>query len=293
MTQPAHPPVVLAIGGALDLKRPRLLSQLISLAGGEDANLALVTTASGDPSSGELYTQALHLAGLRKPPLLIDAHERRAALNWENWQAIEELTAVFFTGGSQLRLTSVLGGTPLLAALQAAHRRGAVIAGTSAGAAALGDLMIAFGRPGASPRIRQAQFAPGLGFLSNVIIDQHFSQRNRFGRLIYAVAQHPGVTGVGIDENTAALITGDQLSVYGSNSVTLIDGNGIQSTSLADLETFAPFAVSGVILHVLTEGCSYNFSRRDAMITTHTHLPHDGSVEVSEDSSSISQPTAP
>lgn len=254
--------LIVAIGGALDFKRPRLLQTLIALAGGEDARIGIIPTASAEQQSGALHAQAFQAAGLRQPPVVLEIHERAAALAWDDWRPLEHLSAFFFTGGSQLRLTTILGGTPLLEALLAAHQRGAVIAGTSAGAAVLGSVMIAFGQRGASPRVRQAQFAPGLGFVPHLLFDQHFRQRDRLGRLLYAVAQHPGLLGVGLDENTAAVVDGERLSITGQNAVTLVDGRNMQVTDLAEIESFAPFAVSGLTLHVLTHGCSYDFATR-------------------------------
>ena len=134
------------------------------------------------------------------------------------------------TGGNQLRLSMVVAGTRLGAALLDAHRRGAVVGGTSAGASALSAHMVAFGGPGEVPKQRLAHMSAGLGLLPGAVIDQHFSQRNRLGRLLLLVAESPSQLGIGIDEDTAAVISPDGvLEVLGKGTVTVVDGSRAQS----------------------------------------------------------------
>ena len=140
---------------------------------------------------------------------------------------MRDATGIFLTGGNQLRLSSTIGGTRLAQAILERHRDGAVVAGTSAGASAMSSHMMAFGASGGSPRQRMVQMAAGLGVLPGVIVDQHFQQRNRLGRLLAIIAQNPSLLGIGVDEDTAGVVGPDQvLEVIGRRSVTIIDGSG-------------------------------------------------------------------
>ena len=131
----------------------------------------------------------------------------------------DDATGVFLTGGNQLRLSSTIGGTPLAQAIVRRHREGAVVAGTSAGASAMSTHMVAFGASGATPKQRMVQMAAGLGLLPGVIVDQHFEQRNRLGRLLAIIAQNPSLLGIGVDEDTAGVVGPDRvLEVVGRRS---------------------------------------------------------------------------
>ncbi|HJV03783.1 MAG TPA: cyanophycinase, partial [Actinomycetota bacterium] len=174
--------------------------------------------------------------------------------------ALAEATGIFLTGGNQLRLVSVVAGTRLVDAIHRAQDRGAVIAGTSAGASAAATHMVAFGRPGATPKHRMVQISAGLGFVDRVIVDQHFEQRGRLGRLLAAVALSPGLLGVGLDEDTAAVVWPDGvLEVLGRGAVTLVDGSGM-TTDAFRTKGHRPMMVSGAILHSLPAG--YRFDLR-------------------------------
>jgi cyanophycinase len=166
-----------------------------------------------------------------------------------------------------MRLTSLLGGTEFEQELQAAYRRGAVIAGTSAGTAVQSKLMIAYGRGGPTPREGIARFGTGFGFTERIVFDQHFRQRDRLGRLVYAVAMHPGAFGVGVDENTAAIVEDDRhITVCGRNAVTILDGKNMTATNVPEITNSRPVAVSRLTIHVLTEGCSFDMKTREAVI---------------------------
>src|SRR5690606_31167736 len=138
--------------------------------------------------------------------------------------AIEDATGVFFTGGNQLRLSTLLGGTPVAKLVRILNARGVTVGGTSAGASILSEHMIAFGREGSSPTAGSVRLAPGLGLTNRFVIDQHFRQRDRLGRLVAALAYNPFAIGIGLDEDTAAFIgPDDTLEVEGSGSVTIVD----------------------------------------------------------------------
>jgi cyanophycinase len=251
------------IGGAEDkLKNRVILTRFVSLAGGADSQIAVISTASslGDAAT-ELYRElftamgAGQISGLR-PVLREEANEQAAA------DMIDQATGVFLTGGNQLRLASVVSGTRLGAALLQAHQRGAVIAGTSAGASAVSTHMVAFGASGASPKHRMAQISAGLGLLQGVVVDQHFEQRTRLGRLLAVVAQSPSLIGLGLDEDTAAIVYADgAMEVLGKGSVTIVDGSQVL-TDAFQTKGHRPMMVSGVILHSLPSGYWFDLERR-------------------------------
>ena len=193
--------------------------------------------------------------GLR-PLVREDADDRRTI------EQVNDATGIFMTGGNQLRLSSVIGGTGLGRALIERHRHGAIVAGTSAGASAISSHMVAFGTSGASPKQRMTQMSAGLGLLPGVVIDQHFEQRNRFGRLMALIAQSPALLGIGVDEDTAALVTPTGvLEVIGKGSVTILDPAKIQ-TDAYEVKRHRPIMVSGVVLHSLPSGYRFDIRKR-------------------------------
>ena len=198
---------VIVIGGAEDKVRDRvILSRFVALAGGPDATIAVVSTASSlGPEAGARYRQVFtELGATRVRPL--HAVTRQQANDETTVAEVADATGIFLTGGNQLRLTSTIGGTRLADAILDRFRHGAVVAGTSAGASAMCSHMIAFGASGATPKHRMAQIAAGLGVLPGVIVDQHFQQRNRLGRLLSLIAQNPSLLGLGVDEDTAGVV---------------------------------------------------------------------------------------
>ncbi len=258
---------LVAAGGALDLTGA-VLREFVALAGGAAARIVILPTASTSADAGDLYAEAF--ARLTASALVLPVQLPEAARSMAQCAELETATGIFFTGGNQLRITSLLGGTPFEAALQRAAARGAAIGGTSAGAAILSAVMLAYGEAGPDPVQGQAQFAPGLGFAPRLIFDQHFRQRDRLGRLLYAVANHPGILGVGLDENTAAVIVDDTLRVVGENAVTLVEGPEV--SDVADIAPGQLIAVSGARVHVLTHGCTFDVAQRRAQIPAKTLL---------------------
>jgi cyanophycinase len=260
--KPRPGPVIL-IGGAEDKLDDRvILSRFVSLAGGPDAHIVVITTASslGD-AANELYRQVFvrlgvsNVVGLR-PLTRRDANSAKAS------GAIRQATGVFLTGGNQLRLASAVSGTRIAKAILAAHRRGAVVAGTSAGASAMAEHMMAFGASGATPKHRMAQLAEGLGLLKDLVVDQHFEQRTRLGRLLAVVAQSPSLIGMGLDEDTAAIVFADHtLEVIGRGAVTLIDGTNVV-TDAYRASGHRPMMVSGAIIHSVPPGYRFDLRRR-------------------------------
>jgi cyanophycinase len=254
---------VIVIGGAEDKIRDRIiLSRFVSLAGGEDAVIVVISTASSiGQEAGERYRQVFQELGARAVRPL---HAMtRAQANDETFaRAVHDATGVFLTGGNQLRLSSTLGGTRLAEAVLERFQQGAVIAGTSAGASAMSSHMIAFGASGATPKHRMAAIAAGLGVLPGVIIDQHFQQRNRLGRLLSLIAQNPSLLGLGVDEDTAGIVGPDQvLEVIGRGSVTVVDGAAAE-TDAWEVKGHRPVMISGVVLHSLPAGYRFDLRRR-------------------------------
>jgi cyanophycinase len=263
---------VIIIGGAEDKVRDRvILSRFATLAGGRDATVAVISTASSmGLEAGERYKQVLGELGVRKVKTVhavtrSQANDETAAL------AMRDATGIFMTGGNQLRLSSTIGGTRLADAVLDRFRQGAVVAGTSAGASAMSSHMIAFGASGATPKHRMAQIAAGLGVLPGVIVDQHFQQRNRLGRLLSLIAQNPSLLGLGVDEDTAGVVGPDHImEVIGRGSITVVDG-ARSETDAWEVHGHRPLMISGVVLHSLPAGYRFDLRRRERVVTPNLH----------------------
>jgi len=178
---------------------------------------------------------------------------------------LDGVTGIIMTGGDQMRLVSLLGGTKLAEKIRKMVREtDVVLAGTSAGAAAMSTSMIVRGEPTSHPHKNAVRLSPGLGFLKNIIIDQHFSERGRISRLITAVSFNPYNLGIGIDENTAIILDGKgKLEVYGQGSTTIVDGSQITFNEIAEVGDNESFSVCGIRFHVLREGLVYNYIDRN------------------------------
>jgi len=269
---------VIIIGGAEDKVRDRvILSRFASLAGGRDATIAVISTASSlGHEAGDRYRQVLGELGVARVRT-IDAVVRAQANDDTIALASRDATGIFMTGGNQLRLSSIIGGTRLADAVLDRFRQGAVVAGTSAGASALSSHMIAFGASGATPKHRMAQIAAGLGVLPGVIIDQHFQQRNRLGRLLSLIAQNPSLLGLGVDEDTAGVVGPDHvMEVIGRGSITVVDG-ARSETDAWEVHGHRPLMISGVVLHSLPAGYRFDLRRRERIVAPILHaLPGGG-----------------
>jgi cyanophycinase len=255
---------VIVIGGAEDKVRERvILSRFVKLAGGRDARIAVISTASSlGPLAGEMYRRVFGELGAAEV-IPIHTTNRAQCSDPIAVRAVREASGVFLTGGNQLRLSSTIGGTPLAQAIVRRHREGAVVAGTSAGASAMSTHMVAFGASGATPKQRMVQMAAGLGILPGVIIDQHFEQRNRLGRLLAIIASNPSLLGIGVDEDTAAVVGPDRvLEVIGRRSVTVIDGADSE-TDAWEVKAYRPIMISNVRLHSLPSGYRFDLERRE------------------------------
>jgi cyanophycinase len=255
--------IVMPIGGAEDkVGRMTILREVVRLAGGSAGRLAVLSTASslGDEIT-HAYLQLFDALGIGEA-VGIRPESRDQAADPTITGAVDDATAVFMTGGNQTKLATLVVGTPLGEALTAAHRRGALLAGTSAGASICSRFMVSFGSGGATPKFRVGQISQGLGLLDGVIVDQHFTQRNRFGRLLALVAANPGQLGMGIDEDTAAVIDPDgRMEVRGRGVVTIFDGADVVTTVYTATGT-QPLMISGVRLHTLPRGAVFDLHGR-------------------------------
>ena len=259
---------LMAIGGAVDFEETSIFKEFIRRAGGSKARIVVLPQASGLARTGREYCQAFQKLGVKQKPVALEFRLRAQADKPHHLEALRNATGIFIAGGTQMRITTILGGTRFESALLSAYKRGVVVAGTSAGAAVMSRVMLAYGKNGATPRERIAQFSPGLDFTDRIIFDQHFRQRDRLGRLAYAIAMHPGLLGVGVDENTCAIVEADKhITVCGRSAITIVDGTEIVSTNVADVTGSRPMAVSGLKIHVLTEGCSFDLKTRLASIS--------------------------
>ena len=254
---------LLVIGGAEDKLGPRvLLRRFVDLAGGRGARIALVPTASSlRDEIVELYDGLFRSLGAAEV-VLLRPESRSEARSAGLARALDDVSGIFMTGGNQLKLAAVVGGTRFGEGIRSAYDRGAVVAGTSAGASIVSEHMVAFGTEGATPKQRMSQLAAGLGLLPGVIVDQHFGQRNRYGRLLSLVAQSPSLLGIGLDEDTGALVRGGRvLEVVGRGAVLVVDGRDVVSDA-HEAKRHAPLLVSGAVVHTLPAGAVFDLAER-------------------------------
>ncbi|MBO1766504.1 MULTISPECIES: cyanophycinase [unclassified Allobranchiibius] len=273
---------LLIIGGAEDkVGRVTILRRFVRLAGGRKARLVVIPTASSVPDEVvEVYSTVFERLGCASVTS-VDPANRQAAGDSELVDRVDDATGVFLSGGNQLKLSQLIVGTPLGAALLRAYQRGAVVAGTSAGASIMSQFMISMGDEGVTPRQRSSQLTAGLGLLPGVIVDQHFDQRARYGRLLSLVAGSPSLLGMGIDEDTAAEITDDaELTVVGSGAVFVIDARNAV-TDAHEARRDAPLLVTGAVVHTLPFGSTFDL--QTATLTEFVEKHTDLSVSSSRD----------
>ncbi len=258
---------LLVIGGAEDkYNERRILRKFLELTGtdGGETNVLIVPVASDFPEfAADIYVQAFRRLGITNPRVL-RATSRQDVFAADAEALFDGVNGVFITGGDQMRLVSLLGGTKFAQKLrQVATETNVVLAGTSAGAAGMSTSMIVRGDATPHPHKNSVRLSPGLGFLKNIIIDQHFTERGRISRLITAVAYNPYNLGIGIDENTAIILDNEGvLEVFGEGSVTVVDGSQITYNEIAEVDDFQSFSVCGVQLHILGNGLIYDYFGR-------------------------------
>src|SRR5215207_3450112 len=265
---------LIIIGGHEEKEGKALILRAIAerVQGGK---LVMATLASREPEEMfRDYERAFSGLGVNDVEHL-DVPSREELLRNPRLEILDGASVVFFTGGGQLRITTQFGGTRLCEQIQEFYRQGGTIAGTSAGASVMSDTMLVSGQADASHRVGANLFmAPGLGYLKDVIIDQHFAERGRIGRLLGAVAQNPRLLGIGLDENTAIIVEQEKhFGVLGEGAAYVVDGKGVTSTNITEEDKDRTLSIFNVRLHVLSQGDDFDLQTRE---------PVSGSAEAVE-----------
>lgn len=257
---------IIPIGGAEEkLNNPAILDRFVDVCGGKKARISIIPTASELEDTGRNYEKLFRKLGVRHARVL-PFETRRDCQSGSDLDYIDKSDGVFMTGGNQLRLSTTLGGTEVARRIRRRNAAGMHVAGTSAGAAFMPEHMIAGGEEGSTPSPDMVTMAPGLGLTNKFIVDQHFRQRDRLGRLLTALAYNPFAIGVGLDEDTAAFIRpGDDLEVVGSGGITIIDPVDLSYSSMDRARRGEPVSLIGVRLHILISGGRFEIESRTAV----------------------------
>ena len=252
---------LIVIGGHEDKEGDRIILKAVAerLKGGK---LVLATVASHQPDGYfESYQAAFADLGITDLVELY-VNDRGETHDEAKLEAFDGAAGVFFSGGDQLRIASQIGDTPIERKVREIHRRGGLVAGTSAGASVMSETMLVGGASSESHRIGDLNMAPGLGLIRDAIIDQHFAERGRIGRLLGAVAHNPRILGVGIDEDTAILVEGARFRVLGAGAVYVVDAEGVTQSNISEARRATALSLHDVRLHVLASGDGFDLQRR-------------------------------
>ncbi|KGK90676.1 MULTISPECIES: cyanophycinase [unclassified Clostridium] len=255
---------LIIIGGAEDKEGDKnILKEVCSHIDKDKDELLIATVASGVPEElGDQYKYIFSGLGVKNIAIL-NVKERKDAYDDYHVNLISRASIVFFTGGDQLRITSLIGGTPLYRMMKKRYEEGCMFVGTSAGASVMSDTMIVTGPEEESPRKCTLKMAPGLGLIKGVIIDQHFAQRGRIGRLLVGISENPESIGIGIDEDTAIIVNREaQFSVIGSGAVYVIDGSEITKTNVSEQNPDEILSICNIKMHILKKDDKYDLNRR-------------------------------
>jgi cyanophycinase len=256
---------LIIIGGGERKDDERTVLQEVARRAG-NGKLVVVTIATAEPQeTWEEYRKIFTKLGVKKVEWL-DVRVREEGFKEEVVRILDEAAVVFFTGGDQLKITSQLGDSYVYRRIEEIYEKGGTIAGTSAGASVMSETMLISGEGDESHRVDTVLgMAPGLGLIRNTVIDQHFAQRGRLGRLLGAITQNPRTLGIGLDENTAIVVHDDErFDVVGAGAVYVLDGSHVSYSNLAEpeQEMEKTMSVFDVKLHVLSEGNRFNFKDR-------------------------------
>ncbi len=256
---------VMIIGGAEDkVNECTILKAFFESAGGDSATIGIIPAASREPTIvGDRYYQIFKKMGATQVQIMDIRHRKEC--DESRWlEALEDCSAIFVTGGDQVRLCDLLSDTPLIQALKSKLNDGKIVlAGTSAGAAMMGEKMIAGGSSGETPNRALVDLGTGLGIVPELLVDQHFHNRNRMARLLSAVAANPDKLGIGIDEDTCLAIIGDGLfEVIGKGVITVVDPGNMDYTNYPKVSDAVPLSLHNLKVHVLTQGDRYNYKNR-------------------------------
>jgi cyanophycinase len=262
MAEQTGPGRLIVIGGAEDKGQNSEILERVADAVG-DGRLVVMTCATEEPQEAwERYRSAFTKLGIRDVEH-VDVRDRAQALDDKVSRPLEGAKGVFFTGGDQLRITSHIGNTPVYRRVCGVLERGGIVAGTSAGAAVMSETMLVDGESGNTPKVAEVvKMGPGLGFLRGAVVDMHFSERGRMGRLLGAIAQNANVIGIGIDEDTAIVVEADCLEVIGSGGVWILDGEPAGQSNVSDGTGDETLSIANVILSVFGAGRRYDLANR-------------------------------
>lgn len=261
--------VLIAIGGGEFSEAKDIIETFLGLLESKtEPIVTIMTVATGEPTDAAgKYTRLFRRLGI-KHINTIDVSQRDDAFDTKAIKKIEQADAIFFTGGDQLNVTSLLGGSPLHNAFYERIHSGVIVVGTSAGATMMSNSMIISGRRDNAPMIGGVEIAPGMDLVSGTMIDTHFSQRGRHGRLLTAVAHYPQDLGIGIDERTAIMIRKGELEVIGEGVVTIMDGSKMHHSNLPYRHEDEPLAMFEMVIHVLPKGYKYDLKQRTPLSPT-------------------------
>jgi cyanophycinase len=255
---------LIIIGGAEKDGEHEILQAVAKRAGSGKLVVATVATEEPEEMFAE-YREIFRKLGVKELAHL-DVQKREDALSEDRVRVLEKAQVIFFTGGDQLRITSQLGDSQVYRRVQEIYSHGGTVAGTSAGASVMSETMLVSGAGEQSHRLEDAiRMAPGFGLIKDMVIDQHFAERGRLGRLLGAVAQNPRQLGVGIDENTAIVVEGqDAFEVIGEGAVYVLDGSGITYSNLVESQEArdATLSIYDVRLHVLSRENRFDLRER-------------------------------
>ncbi|WP_297520907.1 cyanophycinase [uncultured Clostridium sp.] len=251
------------IGGAEDKNGKKKILKYVSEQINSDELLLIATVASECPNEAiKEYKKIFKSLGLSNLEELY-VNSRNECLDEKKIELVKRAKLIFFTGGDQLRITSILGGTPLYYELKNQFNNGCIYVGTSAGASVVSETMVVQGEDDKSPSKCYVNMSKGLGLIKDIIIDQHFAQRGRIGRLLAMVAQNPENLGIGIDEDTAIIINSENmLEVIGSGAIYIVDGRNITYSNVSEQEYKELLSMYNVKLHVLTPGKKYDLLKK-------------------------------
>jgi cyanophycinase len=254
---------LIAVGGGEMREATEVLDQLKRyLSGRSDPRVTVMTVATSDAEgAASKYNSLFRSLGIKHVDV-VDVSQREDAFAEASLKKIDAADAIFFTGGDQLNITSLMGGTPLHNRIYERLQEGVLIIGTSAGAAMMSSSMIVSGKSDSPPAVGGVEIAPGMDMIPDTIIDSHFSQRGRHGRLLTAIAHYPQVLGIGIDERTAIMTQNGKFTVIGEGTVTVMDGSHMRHTDLPYRKDDEALGMFGVQVHVLPSGYSFDVKAR-------------------------------
>jgi cyanophycinase len=251
---------LLAIGGGEITEAPDIVEEFKKHANNGSKGILVLTIATSKPAEAAAkYTDIFKKMGYRNVSV-VDVSDREESYDEKSAKKVEEAEAMFFTGGDQLNITTMIGGSPIQDAIEQRVKEGGFIAGTSAGAAMMSQWMIVSGRSDSPTKVNAVEIAPGMGMVDNTVIDTHFSQRGRHGRLLTAVAHYPQAIGIGLDEATAIAVKGSKFRVLGKGVATVMDGHHIRKNDLPHRKDDEMIGISGMVVDILPAGYVYDLA---------------------------------